>query len=258
VSVECWKHRRSLTPQERLLWAWVLVFFVAFCLPSQRSGRYLLETMPAVAALMALRWHHVGRNAFMLTHLAAVIVAACTAWVSLQLCLDIGFGALEWWHWLLCISVTIAGVFGLVSRGWTVLLAAPVSLGVFLCISSFLAVFNAPLGTFDAAAVQAAKGRTVWVPENFRSTAELERFLLPGARVRGFPEHGQPPQGEVRPGDLMVKSLGLDAAEPAGAIGSHIAITSRHTGEQIWRMATGEVQRHLFRREWLVPVQPAP
>ncbi|NBX25266.1 MAG: glycosyl transferase family 39 [Planctomycetes bacterium] len=258
VSVECWRHRRSLTPQERLLWAWVLVFFVVFCLPSQRSGRYLLEAMPAVAAIMALRWHHVGRNAFMLTHGAAVVVAACTAWVSLQLCLDIGFGALEWWHWLLCISVVIAGVFGLVSRGWTVLLAAPVSLGVFLCISSFLAVFNAPLGTFDAAAVQAARGRTVWVPESFRSTAELERFLLPGAIVRGFPEHGQPPEGEVKPDDLMVKSLGLDGAAPAGALGSHIAITSRHTGEQIWRMATGEVQRHLFRREWLVPVRPAP
>ncbi|MFM7807440.1 MAG: hypothetical protein ACKPEA_05855, partial [Planctomycetota bacterium] len=97
-----------------------------------------------------------------------------------------------------------------------------------------------------------------WVPENFRSTAELERFLLPGAVVRGFPEDATPPTDRVGPNDLMIKSLGLDAPEPTGALGSHIAITSRHTGEQIWRMATGEVQRHLFRREWLVPVHPAP
>lgn len=258
VCVECWKHRRSLTTEERMLWTWIVVLFVVFCLPSQRSGRYLLEAMPAVAAVMALRWHHVGRNAFMITHATAAFVAACTAWVSLQLCMDIGFDALEWWHWLLCISVVIAGVFGFVARGWTVMLSAPVALGVFLCISSFLAVFNAPRGVFDAKAVEAARGHVVWVPENFRSTAEFDRFLLPGARVRGFPEDQQPPADQVGAGDLMVKSLGLDAPEPAGAIGSHIAITSRHTGEQIWRMATGEVQRHLFRRDWLVPVRSAP
>ena len=258
VCVECLKRRRSLTAEERMLWAWILVFFAVFCLPSQRSGRYLLEAMPAVAVVMALRWQHVGRNAFMLTHAAAVIVAAGTMWVSLQLCLDIGFQALEWWHWLLCISVIIAAVFGFVARGWTVMLSAPVALGVFLCISSFLAVFNAPLGTFPESAVQAARGRTVWVPENFRSTAELERFLLPGARVRGFPEGTEPPGDQVGAEDLLVKSLGLDAPEPAGALGSHIAVTSRHTGEQIWRMATGDVQRHLFRREWLVPARPQP
>ncbi|NCY01885.1 MAG: hypothetical protein EBX36_03005 [Planctomycetia bacterium] len=180
-----------------MLWAWIVVLFVVFCLPSQRSGRYLLEAMPAVAAVMALRWHHVGRNAFMITHAAAVFVAACTAWVSLQLCLDIGFDALEWWHWLLCISVVIAGVFGFVSRGWTVMLSAPVALGVFLCISSFLAVFNAPRGVFDPKAVEAARGHVVWVPENFRSTAEFDRFLLPGAQVRGYPEDQQPPADQV-------------------------------------------------------------
>ena len=38
----------------------------------------------------------------------------------------------------------------------------------------------------------------------------------------------------------------------AGAIGSRIDMTSRHTGKQLREMATGKVREHLFRREWLV------
>jgi hypothetical protein len=31
-------------------------------------------------------------------------------------------------------------------------------------------------------------------------------------------------------------------------------ITSRHSSEQLMDMARGDVVRHLFRREWIVPV----
>jgi putative flippase GtrA len=252
VMVESWKRRRTLEQGERLLWIWVFAIFLVFCIPSQRSGRYLLEAMPALAVLMALRWQHVGRNAFVIALSVGAVVIAGIGWVSVQLARQVGVEAFAWWHWPLlatCLGVAVTACF---QRRWSVPMTAPVALGVFLSLSSFLAVFNAPLGVFGEAAVHAARGRVVWVPENFRSTAELERFLLPGAVVQGFPQGAEPPADRVGPNDLMVVELPLEAPEPRGAIGSRIELTSRHTPEQLWAMALGHVQEHLFRRAWLV------
>jgi len=53
---QCWRERRFLTIEESLLLLMVIAFFLVFSLPSQRSGRYLLPVMPALAALVALHW----------------------------------------------------------------------------------------------------------------------------------------------------------------------------------------------------------
>lgn len=52
-----WQQRREMGDVERLLWLLVGAYFVVFLIPTQRSGRYLLEAMPALAVLMALQWH---------------------------------------------------------------------------------------------------------------------------------------------------------------------------------------------------------
>ena len=259
VSVECWKHRRELRVEERLLWVWVAAIFLVFCLPTQRSGRYLLEAMPALAVLMALRCHHVGRNAFVLSLVAAVVVALPVGWVSVLLAREVGMDAFPWWHWVLVPAVVGFAVTAIAKPDWSAMGAAPAALGVFLSISGLLSVFDAPLGTFDAKAVDATTGRVVWVPENFRSVAELDRFLLPRAVVRGYPAAWGVPSAELRgPDDFVVVSTPMEAPAPAGAIGSRIDLTSRHTPQQIWEMATGRVQRHLFSREWLVPAASLP
>jgi putative flippase GtrA/4-amino-4-deoxy-L-arabinose transferase-like glycosyltransferase len=256
LCVECWKRRRDLSTEERMLWAWVVAIFVVFCIPSQRSERYLLESLPAVAVLLALRGHHVGRNAFMLSLVVAMLVFAPIAWLSVALSLQVGADHLPWWIWALLAGGLAVCAIGLVRRGWTANCAAPAALGVFLSLSAFLSVFDAPLGTFDEATRQAARGRVVWVPENFRSVAELDRFLLPGAIVRGYPAHQpSPPNGEARAGELQVVELPIDAPRPSGAIGGRIDLAGRHTLDQILDMATGTVDRHLFRRAWIVPVQ---
>jgi putative flippase GtrA/branched-subunit amino acid transport protein AzlD len=256
VCVECWKRRRDLSTEERMLWAWVVAIFVVFCIPSQRSERYLLESLPAVAVLLALRGHHVGRNAFMLSLIGAIVVLVPIGWLSVALSWQVGAEHLPWWIWPLVVGGMAICVIGLVRPGWTANCAAPAALGVFLALSAFLSVFDVPLGTFDAQAQQAAQGRVVWVPENFRSVAELDRFLLPGAVVRGYPSDQQaPPAEQVGPHDLLVVERPIDAPAPDGALGGRIELTGRHTRQQILEMATGRVQEHLFRREWLVPAR---
>jgi len=258
VSVECWKHRRALVDDERLLWMLVFAIFIVFCIPAQRSGRYLLEAMPALAILMATRWHHVGRNAFMLSHFAAIIVLIPIGWLSILLARELGVGAFEWWHWPLVAGSLAFALIALLRTRWTAMCAAPVALAVFLSLSSFLSVFDAPLGLFSAQAVERVKGQRVWVPENFRSVAELHRFLLPQSTVLGYSSSlAAPPAEQVVAGDYRVLVLPLSAAKPSGAIGMRIEMTSRHTPQEIWEMAIGNVQEHLFCREWIVPITAA-
>ncbi len=255
VAAECIIHRRSLVSEERLLWILVISVFLVFCLPSQRSPRYLLEAMPAVAVILATRGHHVGRNAFVLTLLASAGVIAAVAWLSLSVARGFDEPLLSWSHWLIMAACGTFCVAAIVRPSWSRACAAPAALATMLCVSTFLGIFKAPHGTFDLAAVESISGRTVWVPENFRSVAEEYRFLLPGVRVRGYPASADgPPASELGAGDFRVVALEVSEPAPAGAVASRMEITSRHSSEQLMDMARGDVVRHLFRREWIVPV----
>lgn len=253
VMVECWKHRRELSDEERLLWIWMIALLVVFCLPSQRSNRYLLDAMPALAVILALRGHHVGRDAFVLTLVACLVVLAPIGWLGVSLARELGGGAFGPWHWPLLAASAAFMVFAMVRKPLTKAAAPVAALLVMLNLASFLSVFDGPLGRFDDAARATAAGRTVWVPFNFNGAFEQHRFVLPGADVRGFrTETGLPPASERGESDLAIEWTPLDAPPPAGAIGSRIDMTSRHTGKQLREMATGKVREHLFRREWLV------
>jgi len=260
LMVECWRHRRTLLDEERLLWIWVFAIFIVFCIPSERSGRYLLEGMPALAVLLAMRFEHVGRYAFVMSLGGVITVLLSLGWVSLLLAREVGMQAFPWWHFPLVVGAIAFAVMAIARPRWTAICSATAALSVFLSLSSFLSVFDAPLGAFDTVVTEATAGRVVWAPEKFRSVAETHRFLLPHAVVRGYPAGGKAPDAPIRgPNDFMVIQQPLHAPAPAGAIGSRIDITSRHKAWQIWEMATGSVQKHLFAREWVVPAgsQPA-
>jgi len=260
LMVECWRHRRTLLDEERLLWIWVFAIFIVFCIPSERSGRYLLEGMPALAVLLAMRFEHVGRYAFVMSLGGVITVLLSLGWVSLLLAREVGMQAFPWWHFPLVVGAIAFAVMAIARPRWTAICSATAALSVFLSLSSFLSVFDAPLGAFDTVVTEATAGRVVWAPEKFRSVAETHRFLLPRAVVRGYPAGGKAPDAPIRgPNDFMVIQQPLHAPAPAGAIGSRIDITSRHKAWQIWEMATGSVQKHLFAREWVVPAgsQPA-
>ena len=69
------------TPAHRTLWLWLLVWLVIFSIPSQRSARYVIPAMPALAILLALYWDRLARGWFLLTVLltSAALVVLCTA-----------------------------------------------------------------------------------------------------------------------------------------------------------------------------------
>jgi hypothetical protein len=251
--IRAWQHRAEAGAIERLLWIWAAVLFVVFCLPTQRSGRYLLEAMPGIAVLMALQWHRLLPSAFLTTVAAAGAIVGLVTWLSALLVRELGAGAIPWAHWGILGGAAGIMLLALVDRRRLAACAVPAALGAFLAVSSFLKAFDPPRGGYPAAAVAAACGRVVHVPENFRAASERATFLLPGAVIRGYPaadeERGP---AEAGPDDLVVVVRPFAAPAPPGAIGSRIEISGRHTPRQLRELVTGRLAETLFRREWLV------
>jgi len=259
-----WQHRGEASEDERLLWIWVMVFLVVFALPTERSSRYLLDAMPAMAVLMTIHWRRLLPQAFATTLVGSSVVVLAVAWLSLLLARQGDGGAgpgspgpvsyWPWWHWPILLAAIAPSVAALLDRRRLPDCAVPAATGAFLAVSSFLTAFDAPLGSFSRETIAAAADRVVWAPEGFIATTELQRMLLPGARIRGYPAAaGRPAPGTAAPDDLVLIVRGLDEPAPAESLGSRLELASRHTGRQLLEMATGRVREHLFRREWLVP-----
>jgi len=251
--IRAWQHRGEARADERLWWSFIGIWFLVFLLPTQRSGRYLLEAMPAVAILMAIHWRRLLPSAFATTVVAAGLVVGLTGWLSWLLVRSLPATAFPPGHWLiLAVGATIV-MAPLVRRAWLPVCAVPATLAAGLAVSSLLAAFDPPVGGFPAEALAEAKGRTVWAPENFRAAAEIHSFLLPGSTVRGYPATATGPDPAlVGEGDLVVLVRPLGGATPPGAIGSRLDLATRHTLGQIREMLAGRVAEQLFVRAWLV------
>jgi len=252
-----WQHRDEASDEERLLWLLCGATFLFYCIPTQRSGRYLLDAMPAVAVLMAIHWHRLLASAFATTAIGAAAVAGVVAWLSGWLVVEVDrVGvSLPWWHWSIVAAGIAVPLSAVVRRAWLPAVAVPSVLLAYLSIASLMTAFDPPAGGFDARTVDAARGKVVWAPEDFFASCERQRLLLPEATVRGYPIHaGAPMAGQASAGELAILLRGVDEPPPAGAIGSRLELGARHTAAEFLEMLGGRVGRHLFRREWLVPV----
>jgi hypothetical protein len=254
--VSSWRRRRELSDGERLLWIWVATLFVVYCFPSQRSSRYLLPAMPAVAILLALQWPRMRRGVLVATVILAALPLVATAWLSLSLRIAL-LGPPQYGpgHWTLLACSGVVLVLALLVPSLT---RPGVLLGVLLVLLSFsslLRPLEGPLGRYDAQAQQAVAGRDVWVPVDFVAKEEGYRLLLPGARVSGYREEkgASVPQllsqyplvaVRLRPGDPL--------GDEASVLGERLDLRGRHRADEIRAMLAGEVYEHLFVREVLV------
>lgn len=268
-----WRRRRVASDDERRLWIWFAVFFVVFAIPSQRSARYLMPAMPALALLAALHWRTLPAWSLRLGHAFGLLVVLLFAWLALGLQdgAAAGLAALPespvppvaWAVFLLAATTAVAGLA--VKAVTRTALLATVAL-VHLAIGVFLAPFDGRFGEFPAAARAQAAGRTVWVPCNFRATFEAHAFLLPGAVPRGWDERGpgapRDPAQLAERYPLFAWRQPLHAPPPScdgcTVLGDRLDLRSRHSGAEIRAMLTGDAVAQLFTREWLVQASPRP
>ena len=250
------RRRAELSPAERRLWIWVIVLFVVFSLPSQRSERYLLPAMPGLAVLCALNWDRISRKLFVVSLIAASVAVALVVYLSLRLQQTMPSGPLYGaGYWVLLLGTGVFLLLALFRPKLTRPGLNVASLLLFLCFAAFLRPFDGPLGRYSEQVQQQVRRKDVWVPVNFKAKEEGYVFLLPGARVHPY-TYDQKLTATALSAHypLCAVRLPINDAGPAGGriIGQRLDLGSRHTSKQILEMVKGRVFEHLFLKELLV------
>ena len=183
-----WRQRAgtnlSISDAEKIMWLWLLALALVFMLPTQRSTRYLIPAMPALAVILALYWERISRVWFVLT------LAACL--VGLLAMGLIGYGAIRatqdpWvyspFYWLFLAAAVLACAAGMINKEWSRPVAALAGFAVVFALAWVTNPFNGELGRFRADTNALLKGQTVQVPSNFNGHFERYEFIIPGAKI---------------------------------------------------------------------------
>ena len=182
----CRQHR-AISPAEKVLWLWMLALALVFMLPNQRSARYLIPAMPAVAILVALYWSRIGLVWFSLTLVFCLVGALAMG--------SIAYGALRATQdyalysplfWLFLVSVALACLAGMVKKSWTRPTAALASFCILFSLAWATDPFNGPVGQFKPATLALLRGQSVAVPTNFNGQFERYQFVITGAKISPY------------------------------------------------------------------------
>jgi len=256
-----YKRRDQMSDEEKLLWIWIFVMFLSFSLPSQRSGRYLLAAMPALAVLCALNWNLIDRKAFVLSLVTASGMIAAMAHFSLRLQQEMANAHLyPPAYWLLLAGTGTLALLAIFAPRLTRPSVSVVALLVLLCLAAFLRPFDGPPGNYNAETLRYASGKEIWVQCNFRAKDEGHRFLLPGAEIHGYNDGlgltaaqlaTRYPLFTVK---LPLKDIGQDiGCASCKIIGQRLDLHDRHSSAELKEMfLEGKVFQHLFVREFLI------
>lgn len=252
------RQRKQAADYEKMLWIWMAAFLFMFSLASQRSSRYMLEAMPALAILCAIYWERINRWLFVGGLAMCAVMLALMLRLSLRLDEEMGGHLYAWYYWaLMFITAAMLLVALFVPRVTRATFNVVVLLG-YLCFATFVEPFDGASGNYSAEAQQYAKGKDVWVPCNkFIAKDEGHRFLLPGANVYGYYDHLPGHDAESLANRYRLFAVRLPMQDKPCAdckvIGERIEITGRQYWPEIKEMLVkGEVFQHLFVREWLV------
>ncbi len=260
--IQCWRQRRFMSLEESLLLLLAAAFFVVFSLPSQRSGRYLLPVMPALAALIALHWDRLPLWGFRIALVLQLILLSALTWVGGNLQLshflgDAGIWQYAYWHWALMGSALALLLFGLFNRDRCKTIALA---GCFLCycaLTSSLSPLEGALGRYDQASIQGLAAQDVWVPCDYRAKDEEYRLLLPGAQLHGYLAKDA---GDIA---LLTSTYPLVAVQsPIGVeptlcesckiVGKRMEMRSRHSDAEIKEMLMNHIGGLLFVNEYVI------
>ncbi len=177
----------AINDGEKIVWLWLLALALVFMLPDQRSARYLIPAMPAVAVLLALYWDRMARMWFSLTLVFCLLGALAMGLIArgaVRATRDAG--AYSPMFWLLLLLIAVACVFGLLKKNTTKPLTAVAACAVLLALGGTTAPFNGALGHFRPETVAQMKGQQVSVPNNFNGQFERYQFLLSGAKILAY------------------------------------------------------------------------
>ena len=246
--------------------AWLCVWWLVFMLPSQRSARYVIPAMPALAILVALYWERIARGWFVVS-LALLGIAAVV------------MGRIGWTLHALGISSALqAGIFGVllaailatcVMGGLRANLTRACTVTACLLFYGAFGLLTAPLdgesGRYGLGVQASLKNQRIAVPSNFNAQWERFEFLLPGNRITPF-DMAQTQQADapekladyLKHFDVVVwlqanpQQTMPPCKIPCTVMASRWVVKERHQRGEITLSNLWQPEQWLFSREWIV------
>ena len=177
----------TMSDAEKVMWLWLLALALVFMLPNQRSARYLIPAMPAIAVLIALYWQRMGRSWFVITLVFCMLGAlgmGLIAMGAVRAMQDITvYSPL---FWALLALIVLASLVGMVAKQLTRATDAAAGFAVLFLLAWTTAPLNGELGRFKPSTVALLQGQSVKVPNNFNGQFERYHFILPGVKVVAY------------------------------------------------------------------------
>ena len=271
-------------PKDAATWVliiWIGVWLLVFSLPSQRSARYVIPAMPAIAALMAMHWDKIGRLWFQISlacMVPALVILGRIAWV---------LGDVQWGERAMGDALLLAGAVGLAAISGCVAIVGLfyaratrtacliASLGIYATFGLMVAPFGSEQGQFSPRVQAAMAGKRVAVPNGFTGQYERYTFLLPTAQLQPYDALGRQ-TGVLKPEladderlpyllaqfDAVVwiesdlKPAALRCAPGCQAIAERMFVKSRHRAGEITLANIWYPQQWLIGRELLLQTKP--
>ncbi len=262
------KSRRSAPGNHMIiLLSWLAVWLIVFTLPSQRSARYVIPAMPALAMLIALYWQRIGRLWFLSSLLLCGLLQVALArisWATQQLGIANGLELAV--TLFVCISGLLLLAGGLLKPAWTRACTVAACLAVYASFGLSTASLNGNAGQYTLSTQAKLQHSRVAVPNGFNGDFERFQFLLPGNKFipyaleeRSATNFGAKQLGVLLASHDAVIWLQSDLSELAPpcapdcrVLGWRWDVKGRHRSGEINAGNLWYPERWLFRREWLL------
>jgi 4-amino-4-deoxy-L-arabinose transferase-like glycosyltransferase len=182
----------QLTAAQWILLAWLAVWLIVFTIPSQRSERYVIPAIPALAMLMALVWERIPKLAFWVTlaiMAPALVMLARIAWVMGDLQIA-SATQVTMTQIAVCAGLTGAAA-GFVIRNWLRAMTLLTCLMVYASFSLMVEPLSTPSAGYSEAVKAQVDGKRVAVPNGFTGQYERFHFVLPTAKLVPYDAEGR-------------------------------------------------------------------
>ncbi len=262
------KSRRS-TPSTHMfiLLSWLAVWLIVFTLPSQRSARYVIPAMPALAMLIALYWQRIARVWFLSSLLLCgilLVTLARISWATDQL------GIASSLELVITLSVCLFGLVllagGLLNPLWTRACTVAACLVVYAAFASSTASLNGSAGHYPGKVQAQLQQARIAVPDGFNGEFERFQFLLPGNQFIAYvlEERSATDSGAQQLAALLashdaviwlqsdLSELAPPCAPDCRVLGWRWDVKGRHRSGEINPGNLWYPEHWLFRREWLL------
>jgi hypothetical protein len=269
------KVRTPWTPAQGILLIWLLIWLIIFSIPSQRSARYVIPAMPALAMVLALYWERIARFWFLITLVISALAFVMLGRISWVMA-DMGIGS--GWDLGTTLTLTTAGVLatmtGLFKSPWSRNSALFACLCVYASFSAMVAPLDSPAQQYSDAVKAQLQEKRIAVPNGFTGQYERFGFVFPGNTLVPYDAEGRNTGAlhpEMPPAERLVfllenhdavvwlaedaQKIEAICAAQCTVLGQRWHVKSRHReGEITWSNLWYPAQ-WLFGREWLVTLQ---